>query len=102
MHVCKTPRQFKMKEGTWSDDVGEMMENRNIQLVNDNADVTKITKKSIMDWAKKYVAEEEDLNKIINYLNYVRIYKKMHLPCEMVRIRENKETAAKRHALKRS
>ena len=49
-----------MKEGIWSDDVGEMMENRNIQLVNDNADVTKITKnKSIMDWAKKYVAEKE-------------------------------------------
>ena len=72
------------------------MENRNIQLVNNNADVTKITKnKSIMDWAKEHVAEKEDLNKVINYLNYVRIYKKMCLPCEMVGIRGNKETPAK-------
>ena len=70
-----------MKEGTWSDDVGEIMEKRNIQLVNDNVDVIKITKnKSMMDWAKEHVAEEKDLNKIINYLNYVRIYKKMYLP----------------------
>ena len=70
-----------MKEGTWSDDVGEIMEKRNIQLVNDNVDVIKITKnKSMMDWAKEHVAEEKYLNKIINYLNYVRIYKKMYLP----------------------
>ena len=87
-----------MKEGKWSDEVGEILENRNIQIVSNNADVAIITiNKSIIDWTKEYVIEKEkeELNKAINCLNYICIYKKMYLLCKMVGTKGNIETAAK-------
>ena len=85
-------RKYKLEIGIWSDDVGEMLESREISLIN-KEDVKSISSnKTIMDYAKEYVEEEKLSTKIIPSINHIRIYKKMYLPCKLIEMNRRCET----------
>ena len=65
---------------------------RNIQISNtDQQEVFKTKNKTMIDYVKIYIKEKEKKIEIIASLNYVRLYKKMILPCKLVGIEENKK-----------
>ena len=44
----------------------------------------KTENKTIMDYAERHVENEQLSFKMLAVINYVRIYKKLHLPCELI------------------
>ena len=74
--ILSVLRKYKPKIGIQSDDVGEMLESREICLIH-KEDVKSISSnKTIMDYAKEYIEEEKLSTKINPLINHVRIYQK--------------------------
>ena len=45
-----------------------------------------------MDYAKEYVKEEQIDENNITIINHIRLYKRMLIPCELVRMNGDKRT----------
>ena len=102
-NVIKTPRNLKLKEGIWSDHIGKKLEKRMIKIVNNENEIKIITQnKTIMDWVKEYVKNEKIPSDKIAKINYIWIYKKIYLPCELVGSDGLKETNCKKYPFEKS
>ena len=100
-HIISVPKVCKPEVGIWSDEVGEMLMSRNISLVN-TEDSKKITiNKTIMDYTKEYVEESHLSTKILPPINYIRIYKKIYLPYELIGTNRRYEIKKMRNQLER-
>ena len=101
--MIKILRKLKIKEGIWSDNVGEKLEQRMLEIDNNEKELKKITgNKTIIDWAKDFVKDEKALIDKLVRLNYIRIYKKIYLPCKLIGIDGSSEPHEKRNSLERS
>ena len=83
--ILEISRDHKPKKVMWSDDVSCMMQKRDIKIVNvDKIEGVDARNETIMDLVVKYVKTKELDSEVISALNYIRLYKKMCLPCELV------------------
>jgi len=84
-HLIKTLRKYKIDKGIWSDNIGEILEKIKISIENEEEGIKMITKNLIiMDYATKYVKELNLSNKILAFINHVRLFKSIILPYELV------------------
>jgi len=91
--IIQTSERYKTNRMTWSDEIGETLIERKIEITNTNNRIKEITcNKTIMDFAKEYIEVTQQDIKWIATINHVRLYKKMILPCELVGMNGGKRT----------
>ena len=74
-----------------------------IEIVNNEKEIKIITQnKTIMDWVKEYVKNKKIPSDKIAKINYVQIYKKIYLLCELVGSNGSKETNCKKYPFEKS
>ena len=92
-NVLEVKRKLKPNQITWSDEIGERLESRNVVFVNANLTQCIRTKnKAMMDLAAAHAESKNMSEKIIAPINQVRLFKKVILPCELVGLLGNKKT----------
>ena len=86
-------RKEKPSNGIWSDDIIEILNNREIEIVNKEQILYIATRnESIMNYAAKYMNYKKLNKKILLRINYVRSFKQMYLPCKLVDLNGQKAT----------
>ena len=100
--IIETSRKWKPNNVIWSDEIQEMLNRRQLKVMNRANEPKWITKnKTIMDYVKMYVKMNQISELCIAPINQVRIQKKMYLPCELIGLngkhvtKEAKETEHK-------
>ena len=69
-----------------------MLESRGINLINKQEVKFITSNKTNIDYITQYVEEEKLSTKIIPSINYIRMYKKMYLPCKLIGMNGRSET----------
>ena len=81
-HPIETPIEQKILNRTWSDEIGIILQSRNINIINNDHKECKITQnKTIMDYAVEYARCHELNMSVLVPINHARMLKRMYLPC---------------------
>jgi len=83
--ILETDRSWKPNQISWSDEIQQKLQKRNMELINRQNEPKWFTvNKTIMDYAQQYVKQNQLSDISIASMNQVRIFKKMYLPCELI------------------
>ena len=84
-HPIETPIEHKTLTRTWSDEIGIILQSRNMHVINNDHKECIITQnKTIMDYAVEHARCHELNMSVLAPINHARILKRMHLPCELI------------------
>ena len=83
--IIETSRKWKPNQITWSDETQDMLNRRQLEVINRSNEPRLITKnKTIMDYARTFVKTNKISELCVAPINQVRTRKKMCLPCELI------------------
>ena len=93
MKISSQVKKYKFKQSIWSDEIGEMIQHRNI-IINEIESIIKSTTKNrtIIVYAVEFKKEQQNPNSIIPIIDYIQLYKKILLLVELLGVNGRKKT----------
>jgi len=86
-NIMEILREYKIEQTTWCDEIAQMTNERNLEVLNrDCQSMLETSNKSIMEYVMVYIQEMNNSTKVVPPINHIRLYKRIYLLCELVRM----------------